>query len=135
MNVIFTDAGFWIGLRDPQDVYHGIALGTARRLVSERCRIITTAFVFAEVYARFSRMRVIRQQIVRDIWENPLVQIEQPTFQDQQSALTLLRQHADKSFSFTDALSFVVMNRLNVMKAISFDDHFKQYGKFEVIDH
>ncbi len=134
MNVVFTDAGYWIALRDAQDVFHPIALGTARRLVNERFRIVTTSFVFAEVYARFSRMRVIRQQIVRDVWENPLVQVEQATFQDQQNALTLLRQHGDKSFSFTDALSFVIMTRLNVSKAVSFDGHFKQYGKFEIID-
>jgi uncharacterized protein len=134
VNVVFTDAGYWIALRDSQDTFHGIALRTARKLVSERFRIVTTSFVFAEVYARFSRMRVIRQQIVRDVWQNPLVEVEQATFQDQQSALILLRQHADKSFSFTDALSFVLMSRLNIRKAVSFDSHFKHYGKFEIID-
>jgi predicted nucleic acid-binding protein len=134
VNVVFTDAGYWIALRDSQDSFHAIALGTARKLVSERFRIVTTSFVFAEVYARFSRMRVIRQQIVRDVWQNPLVEVEQATFQDQQSALILLRQHTDKSFSFTDALSFVLMSRLDIRKAVSFDSHFKQYGKFEIID-
>jgi predicted nucleic acid-binding protein len=134
VNVVFTDAGYWIALRDPQDVFHPVAFATARKLVNERFRIVTTSFVFAEVYARFSRMKVIRQQIVRDVWENPLVQMEQATFQDQQSALILLRQHADKSFSFTDALSLVIMGRLNVTKAVSFDGHFKQYGKFEIIE-
>jgi predicted nucleic acid-binding protein len=134
VNVVFADAGYWIALRDREDVFHPIAIGTARRLVSERSRIVTTPFVFAEVYARFCRMRNIRQQVVRDMWENPVVQIEQGTLADQQNALTLARRHADKSFSFADALSFIVMERLNVATAISFDGHFKQYGKFEIID-
>jgi len=134
VNLVFTDAGYWVALRHQTDQNHGQAGAIAKRLLRERCGLVTTPFVFAEVYATFSRMPQRRQQVVRDIWHNPVVQVEQVNYEDQQSALDLLRSYVDKSFSFTDALSFVVMKRLGLKKAVSFDGHFRQMGHFEIID-
>jgi predicted nucleic acid-binding protein len=44
-----------------------------------------------------------------------------------------LRQYDDKDFSLTDALSFAVMDRLEISEAFTFDHHFRQYG-FRVPD-
>jgi len=41
--------------------------------------------------------------------------------------------HTDKSYSLCDALSFVVMERLGVTEAISFDRHFREYGRFTIL--
>ena len=40
----------------------------------------------------------------------------------------LLARYHDKEFSYTDALSFVLMERLGVPTAFTFDAHFRQYG-------
>jgi len=45
----------------------------------------------------------------------------------------LLRAHEDKSYSFCDALSFVVMERLRVKEAVAFDRHFRGYGGFMIL--
>jgi predicted nucleic acid-binding protein len=37
------------------------------------------------------------------------------------------------SYSFCDALSFVVMERLNIPEAIAFDRHFAEYGRFALL--
>ena len=63
---------------------------------------------------------------------NPLVRIEEITHSDQQQAFELLRRHADKSYSLCDAISFVVIGRLGLRQALSFDDHFRQFGGFQV---
>ena len=47
---------------------------------------------------------------------------------DERRALAILRQYQDKMFSFTDATSFAVMERLNTQHAFSFDADFRQYG-------
>jgi len=52
---------------------------------------------------------------------------------DHREAIQLLRQHADKSYPFCDAISFVVMRRLGVKRIAAFDDHFRQIGGFEVV--
>jgi len=47
---------------------------------------------------------------------------------DEDTALQLLARNRDKDFSFTDAFSFVVMDRLTIRAAFTFDHHFTQYG-------
>ncbi len=38
------------------------------------------------------------------------------------------QQHDDKSYSLTDCISFIVMSRLNIQMALTFDKHFVQAG-------
>jgi uncharacterized protein len=47
---------------------------------------------------------------------------------DEASAKQILFRYDDKDFSFTDAISFVVMERLGIRTAFTFDRHFAQYG-------
>jgi uncharacterized protein len=43
-------------------------------------------------------------------------------------ATAIIRQYDDKAFSFTDAASFAVMQRLGIRHAFTFDRHFQQFG-------
>jgi predicted nucleic acid-binding protein len=47
---------------------------------------------------------------------------------DEDRASAFLTQYDDKNFSMTDALSFAVMERLGLNRALSLDQHFVQYG-------
>jgi predicted nucleic acid-binding protein len=47
---------------------------------------------------------------------------------DEEAARRLIFQYDDKAFSWTDAISFVVMSRLGIRFAFTFDRHFEQYG-------
>lgn len=47
---------------------------------------------------------------------------------DEERAQALIVRHTDKSYSFADAISFVVMERLGMRSAFTFDQHFTQYG-------
>jgi predicted nucleic acid-binding protein len=38
------------------------------------------------------------------------------------------QQHSDKSYSLTDCISFIVMQRLSIPVALTFDRHFSQAG-------
>ncbi len=133
MRRVFVDSSYWIGLRNRQDVYHETSKRIAKELVRNRSLLVVTPFIFAETHGYFSRVPEIRELVIRDFWQNPIVTIEQPTFQDQVEALKILQQR-DKNYSFADALSFVVILRLGLRTAVSFDDHFRQFGMFEVIN-
>jgi predicted nucleic acid-binding protein len=61
------------------------------------------------------------------------VLIIRPTEGDEERALDIIFGYTDKDFSFTDALSFAVMERLGIKVAFSLDEHFVQYGKFLVL--
>jgi predicted nucleic acid-binding protein len=50
------------------------------------------------------------------------------TERDEQRALEILARTRDKLYSFTDVTSFVVIERLRISQAFSFDRNFAQYG-------
>ena len=47
---------------------------------------------------------------------------------DETLAKQLIYRYQDKRFSFTDAISFVVMERLGIRLAFTFDRNYSQYG-------
>ncbi len=127
------DSSFWICLRDEREPNHSRASALARDLLKARVRFVVTPLVFAETHAYFTRAALRRQQILDDVERNPIIFCEPLLPSDQAEAIRLLRQHADKSYSFCDAVSFVVMRRLGLRQVVAFDDHFRQIGGFEVI--
>ncbi len=134
MNVVFADAAFWIALREARDKYNKAAVALARELLNQRTHLVITPLVFAEVQAYFSRSRELRERVIRECWENPVVRIEQPTFEDQTNAIKILRAQTDKSYSFCDAVSFALMLRMQIDRVVTFDDHFHQFGRFHVLN-
>lgn len=58
--------------------------------------------------------------------------VERATPGDEERARTILMTHSDKDYSYTDAVSFAIMERLGISMVFSFDRHFVQYG-FQVI--
>jgi predicted nucleic acid-binding protein len=130
---VFIDASFWIAYRDPREEAHPLARETVGRLFQTRTTFVTTVPVFCEIHAYFVRSPRHRQRVLNDFWRNPLVHIEETMHADQMAALELLEKHEDKSYSFCDALSFVVMRRLGLARVASFDGHFRQFGEFELI--
>ena len=131
---IFLDSSFWIAFRNERQSHHGIAREIVNGLFRQRTQFISTPFVFAEVHATFSRSRTVREQIIADFWENPLLHMAEVSQADHQAAIALLRQHDDKSYPFCDAISFVIMERFEVKRVAAFDDHFRQFGGFEIIN-
>lgn len=134
MSPVFADTSFWIALRDKRDADHKAAREISTEITRLRKRLVVTPYIFAETHAYFVRSVILRERIIRDFWENPIVHIETVTVEDRDAALGLLRERRDKDYSFCDALSFVVMERLHVQEAVSFDAHFRQHGKFRVLE-
>lgn len=133
MGQVFADSSFWIALRDPRQEMHERAKTMLQGLVSRRQQMVITFNILCETQAYFCRSAILRQRVLRDLWANPIIQIEDISFQDQEKAVSLLRQHADKSYSLCDALSFVVMQRLGLEDVVTFDHHFSQFGNFIVL--
>lgn len=130
---VFLDSSFWIAFRDARQTHHARARACLGELFRERTHFVSTPFVFAETHATFARSQVVREMIIADFWENPLLHFAEITDADHREAIRFLRQHADKTYPFCDAISFVVMRRLGVKRVAAFDDHFRQVGGFEVV--
>ncbi len=130
---VFLDSSFWIAFRDPRQSHHARARDCLAALFQERTHFVSTTFVFAEIHATFARSVAVREKVIADFWENPLLHFAEVTDADHRESIQWLRQHAEKSYPFCDAISFVVMRRLGVKRVAALDDHFRQIGGFEVI--
>lgn len=132
-NAIFLDASFWVIYRNTEEVRQPLARRMVADLFRQKALLVTTLPVVCEIHAYFARNPLIRETILRELCENPIVTLEEISHEDQKAALEILRTNCDKTYSLCDALSFVVMRRLNIHRAISFDKHFRQFGEFEII--
>ncbi len=52
---------------------------------------------------------------------------------DEEKAKRIIFGYRDKEFSYCDASSFALIERLRIREAMAFDIHFRQYGNFEVL--
>ena len=134
MNSIFLDASFWIVYREEKEDNHSAARRIMSELFRQRSHFVTTLPVVCEIHAYFAREQPKREQVLKDLFNNPVVVVENILHQDQRAALEILQSHRDKTYPLCDALSFVVMRRLNVKRALAFDSHFCQFGEFEILN-
>lgn len=69
-----------------------------------------------------------RKWLIGNLWP-----VQRVTIDDEAVAMSIISTHTDKTFSYADATSFAVMERLGIRKAFAFDPHVRQYG-FQVVD-
>jgi uncharacterized protein len=133
--MIFVDTGVYYARIADDDEHHREAEDFFRR--SKAPHLTTNAVVY-EAHALMLRIDrgAASAQTARgflDEVEGGLARVVHVTRDDHRRAVELVRAHQDKSYSLCDAVSFVVMERLRIRRAASFDQHFRQYGKFEVL--
>ncbi len=131
MTQLFVDSGGWFAHLVDEDADHATAWRLFSAARQQRRGLVTTNAVLFETYAllvsRARDERTLALGLLDDI-EAGLCDLVRVTKQDEKRAVELLRHHDDKSYSLCDALSFVVMHRLDIREAIAFDRHFRQYG-------
>jgi len=130
MRKLFLDTGYLIALEKADDLNHQVALAHWQNLRSNLPLIITTSYVFDEVITFFNnRNRHAKAvEIGKLLLESPSVKFIHIDEDMLHEAWRYFIQHSDKSFSFTDCTSFVVMKRQRIRAALTFDQHFVQAG-------
>jgi predicted nucleic acid-binding protein len=100
--------------------------------VAQGRRLVTTNYVIAEFVALLtSRRRVGRSQLiacVETIKTLKYIQVAHIDAALDASAWALLKARLDKEWSLVDCASFVVMNQLGIVEALTTDHHFEQAG-------
>ena len=104
----------------------------------EHWALVTTNVVVVETYSvLLARARDGRRGAIAFLdavgASSAALTVERIRLDDESTAIGLVRAHTDKSYSLCDALSFVVMERLEITEAISFDRHFREYGRFTIL--
>ena len=136
MRRIFVDTSGFYALIVGKDENHGRAEELFKLAQREAWRLVTTnAVVFETQALLLHRARPGRETALKflDAVQNDAYDVVRVRKNDEEKALALIREHEDKLYSFCDALSFVVMERLRIREAIAFDQDFRSYGKFTLL--
>jgi len=124
-----VDTSAYYALIDRGERTHQDAVVIQQRLMQERWRLWTTNFILAEIPAlTLSRLGYHTALTALQRIDASNTIIIRVTADHERSARALIVRYHDKAFSLTDALSFVVMERLDISHAFSFDHNFTQYG-------
>jgi predicted nucleic acid-binding protein len=130
--MIFVDTSAWFARLVTDDPNHQAALEWS---VSNRERLITTDYVIDETLTLLRVRGQHRSAIVfgEAMFEAPIATIHYVTPDEIREAWRVFRDYRDKAWSFTDATSKVVMERLGIRQAAAFDEHFRQFGTVEIV--
>ena len=126
MAQVLVDTSAVYALIDRDDAYHRKAVAILRSLPRRGLAPLLTNFIMAECHALLlSRLgaEMARGWVMEQVWP-----VERVNVQDEDKARAIIRQYTDKTFSYTDATSFAVMERLGISNCFAFDPHFQQYG-------
>ncbi len=127
---VFVDSGAWIALFSARDQHHATADHGFREALSRRIRLLTTNLVLAEVH----RLLLFRAGIepasraLDRIEASALITVEFAGAAHHRSARGWLERLHDQPITYTDAVSFAVMESAGCRTAMSFDHDFVLAG-------
>ncbi len=126
---VFVDSSAYLGLLDADDEHHASAVAIVSDLARAGWRQLTTNVLIIECHALLlSNLGIATAaQFLKDM-DASRTTIVRVRASDEARAKQIIYQYTDKDFSFTDAISFAVMERLGIAWAFTFDRHFAQYG-------
>ena len=127
---VFVDTSAWIAVSDVSDKYHLAARAAYNRSLEERRVFVTTNLIVAEAYIIIRRAGGHAQamRLLHSLRGSPRLQKVWADASLESQAEGILEKHTDQDFSFTDAVSFVVMQERGIEEVFAFDSHFATMG-------
>ena len=127
MSTVFADTYYYLALLSADDAAHPRAVELSGRL---RSRIVTTDWVLMEIADALCqpRQRPLFPALLDQLRGDPDVVIVEANRDLFDRGVALYGSRADKSWSLTDCISFVVMQDRSLTDALTADHHFQQAG-------
>jgi predicted nucleic acid-binding protein len=131
--VIFVDTSAWFAGSVIADQNHQSA--RALFVSTDPRLLITTDYVLDEsltlLKARGENVRAL--ELGRRVLEETICRLVWVEQQDVFKAWTVFEAHRHKGWSFTDCVSRVVIDRLQIKEAFTFDQHFREFSNVTVL--
>jgi predicted nucleic acid-binding protein len=127
---LFADTSFWIALLNRRDEHHARAVRWKDFVTATRTSLVTSEAVLWE-WLNASGNPLLRgraAQGYRRCHGDDRITVIGFDGESVRQAVALYEDRADKEWSLTDCLSFVVMNQRGLNGALATDHHFKQAG-------
>lgn len=116
-------------LVNENDRFHKQATQIWKKQKLQKVKLLTSNYILDETFTliRQRRGRKVLDEFRKSLLKIYEVKIIRVTVADEAGAWDfILNDWAD--LSFTDCVSFAMMQRLEIKKALSFDEHFKRAG-------
>jgi len=129
--MIFVDTGFLVALAQPTDELHQRSRAWASRANEP---LLLTQYVHMEVVNHLSRVadRGRAHLVTNHIFSHPGYELLYVSEEGFRAGLQLHQERKDKEWSLTDCISFYVMGKRGIARALAYDVHFEQAG-FEAL--
>ena len=130
MAAAFLDTSYLLALEIANDQNHRAAIRHWQQITKSLPPLVTTSFILDEVVTYFNSRGYHAKavQVGNNLLTSPSVQFVHVDTALLFEGWSYFQQHEDKNYSLTDCISFVVMRRLNLSTALTFDKHFEQAG-------
>jgi len=132
--MIFVDTSYLLAILDPRDALHDRALDWARHVKEG---LLGSEYVLWEVVNACSKPinRPRIQALVAHLRASPQFEIVAASADMFEAGLVLHAERSDKEWSLTDCISFLIMQKLGLTQALTFDLHFEQAGFEALLRH
>jgi hypothetical protein len=127
---IFVDTSSWVALFVENDRNHKKAVSIFEDVRSSKVPIYTSDYCIDETITTILARGSHRESVLAGeaLFTNKLIKIVGVCPDYLQAAWELCQKYKDKSFSFRDVTSFVIIKDLNIKRAFAFDREFIQAG-------
>lgn len=124
--MIFIDTGAFLARYLTQDAHHSNALKIWGEIEKSNARCFTSNFVLNEVFTLLGRWANYKFAVekARIILSSTRFTILRPSEEDEIQALYYFEKYSDQKVSYTDCISFVLLNHQKIGRVFSFDKHF-----------
>ena len=128
---VLWDSSAILALLDADDADHERAVAAVQRIAAEKRPSFITNYIEAEAHALL--LRKLGRTIAREWLLTGGLTVLRVLPNEEQQAKEILIRHTDKDWTLCDAISFAVLDARHVRRAFTFDHHFRQYGRIEVL--
>ena len=130
--MIFIDTSFWVGLTVARDARHEQAPSLLDSTGGDP--LVTSNLVRGETFTYLRRKagHTVAVEYLDRVRSSPRLAILPITAELEDRALTWLRAHDEREYSFVDATSFALMRSLKIRRALAFDGDFTAAGFVEL---
>jgi uncharacterized protein len=125
MSIVFADTFYFLALLNKHDEAHAKAVAHAATI-----DMLTSEWVLTELADGLasSRHRDLFAQTRQELLAAADVRNIPLDMTLHEEGIRLYASRADKAWSLTDCISFVIMRRENILEALTGDHHFEQAG-------
>jgi len=127
MDAVFADTSYYIALVNPRDAHHAIA----EEITVDMSRLVVTTSAVLTEFANFmshGSNRLLAAEMIQQLRSDPDITVEHVDRELFDAGYDLYCSRHDKSWSLTDCIAFVVMERRGIVDALTADNDFRQAG-------